>query len=102
MLITRMDSDSPGMPGRRRQEYYIGSADLMNRNLVSRVEVLAPIPGKGLQAELRELLDLQLNDTHGAWEMVSDGSYRKRTPTEGGKHSQLAMIESAVDQATGG
>ena len=84
------------------EEYYIGSADLMNRNLVSRVEVLAPIPGKGLQAELRELLDLQLNDTHGAWEMASDGSYRKRTPTEGGKHSQLAMIESAVDQATGG
>lgn len=83
------------------EEYYIGSADLMSRNLVSRVEVLAPIAEKSLQAELRELLDLQLNDTHGAWEMLSDGSYRKRTPTEGGMHSQLAMIEAAAEQAHG-
>lgn len=83
------------------EEYFIGSADLMSRNLVSRVEVLAPISEKPLQAELRELLDLQLNDTHGAWEMVSDGSYRKRTPTEGGMHSQLAMIEAAAEQTLG-
>lgn len=83
------------------EEYFIGSADLMSRNLESRVEVLAPVEDPALQAELRYMLDLQVGDTHGAWEMLSDGSYRKRTPTEDGKHCQLAMLEAAADEARG-
>jgi polyphosphate kinase len=59
------------------EEYYIGSADLMMRNLEMRVEALAPIRDRNLQKELRELLDLQLNDSCGGWEMESDGTYRK-------------------------
>ena len=70
----------------------------MSRNLESRVEVLTPIDDTVLKAELRIALDLQINDTHGAWEMSSDGSYRKRAPTEDGKHSQLAMLERAADE----
>lgn len=81
------------------EEYYIGSADLMSRNLVSRVEVLVPIRNRDLQAELRAMLDLQLNDSEGAWQMDSDGTYRKRTSTEGGRHSQLAMLEIAAEEA---
>ena len=81
------------------EEYFIGSADLMSRNLEARVEVLAPVEDPTLKSELRVALDLQLDDTHGAWEMASDGSYRKRTPTEDGKHSQLAMLEIAADEA---
>ena len=80
------------------EEYFLGSADLMSRNLESRVEVLTPIDDTVLKAELRIALDLQINDTHGAWEMSSDGSYRKRAPTEDGKHSQLAMLERAADE----
>lgn len=82
------------------EEYYIGSADLMSRNLVSRVEVLAPIRDRDLQAELRAMLDLQLDDSEGAWQMDSDGTYRKRTSTEGGRHSQLAMLEIAAEEAS--
>ncbi len=59
------------------EEYYIGSADLMKRNLESRVEVCTPILAKNHQKLLRELLDLQLNNTRNVWEMKSDGTYVK-------------------------
>lgn len=60
------------------EEYYIGSADLMKRNLESRVEVCTPITGTQHQALLRELLDLQLTNCRNVWEMQSDGSYVQR------------------------
>ncbi len=76
---------------RGKSEYYLGSADLMQRNLERRVEVLAPIDDPRLQAELRVFLDTQLGDARGAWDMQPDGSYRQRTGE--GKHSQQQMIE---------
>ncbi len=60
-------------------EYLIGSADLMKRNLESRVEVVTPINRKSLKNELRLILDTLLEDDVDAWEMQSDGSYIKRT-----------------------
>ena len=61
-------------------EYFIGSADLMWRNLNSRVEVLAPVEEPSLQSDLRGLLDLQLADQRSAWDMRADGSYVQRRP----------------------
>jgi polyphosphate kinase len=81
------------------EEYYIGSADLMTRNLEMRVEALAPIRDRALQTELRELLDLQLNDTVGAWEMDSDGGYQRKAPARDAIHSQVAMLELAARRA---
>jgi polyphosphate kinase len=78
------------------EEYFIGSADLMTRNLEMRVEALAPIRDRKLQEELREMLDLQLSDSCGAWQMESDGSYRKRVPAAGSRHSQLELAELAA------
>ena len=75
-----------------KPEYYIGSADAMQRNLEKRVEVLVPIEDPRLQSELRYLLDTQLTDQRGAWDMRSDGSYVQRNGT-GAKHSQQQMIE---------
>ncbi|HKK62464.1 MAG TPA: hypothetical protein VJ951_07885, partial [Bacteroidales bacterium] len=60
-----------------QEEYFISSADLMKRNLESRVEVCTPVESPRLQALLREMLDIQLNDRHSCWEMQSDGSYVK-------------------------
>ncbi len=60
------------------EEYYIGSADLMKRNLESRVEVCAPITAPQHKTLLRELLDLQLTNTRNVWEMQADGSYVQR------------------------
>jgi polyphosphate kinase len=81
------------------EEYFIGSADLMTRNLEMRVEALAPIRDHALQQELRELLDLQIGDTCGAWEMEQDGSYRKREKASGARHSQLELAERAARAA---
>ena len=87
------------------EEYYIGSADLMKRNLNSRVEVLAPVEAEALRQELRLLLDLQLQDRRSAWEMRSDGSYAQLQPDgqEQATSSQQALIdwyERRLKQAT--
>src|SRR5215475_8868763 len=75
-----------------RPEYYIGSADAMQRNLEKRVEVLVPIEDARLQQELRYILDTQLSDQRGAWDMQSDGSYVQRSGM-GAKHCHQQMIE---------
>jgi polyphosphate kinase len=70
------------------EEFFLGSADLMTRNLESRVEVLAPIDPPELREELRALLALQRDDQRAAWEMRPDGSYEQRHPhTAEGKRS---------------
>ncbi len=65
------------------EEYFIGSADLMKRNLEARVEVVVPVEGKDLQKELREILDVHIYNRRSAWEMQPDGSYVQRRPKEG-------------------
>ncbi len=67
------------------EEYFIGSADLMQRNLMKRVEVLVPVEPPALRQELRLILDVQLGDKHAAWDMQSDGSYVRRVPSEDDK-----------------
>ena len=75
-----------------KPEYYLGSADAMQRNLEKRVEVLIPVEDPRLQAELRHVLDTQLSDQRGAWDMQPDGSYVQRTGMAA-KHSQAQLIE---------
>nr|VFK32036.1 MAG: polyphosphate kinase [Candidatus Kentron sp. MB]VFK35116.1 MAG: polyphosphate kinase [Candidatus Kentron sp. MB]VFK76982.1 MAG: polyphosphate kinase [Candidatus Kentron sp. MB] len=65
------------------EEYYIGSADLMKRNLESRVEVVTPVENPDLRQDLRLMLDVQLADRRSAWELNADGSYTQRKPGEG-------------------
>ena len=79
------------------EEYFIGSADCMKRNLESRVEVVAPVEAPELQRDLRQKIEVQLNDRRSAWEMQPDGSYIQRTPAEGEdpRGSQEILIELA-------
>ena len=80
------------------EEYYIGSADLMRRNLERRVELVAPIEDPGSREELRKIFEFQLKDQRSAWEMKSDGSYRQRRPADGeveSKGCQEVLIEAA-------
>ncbi len=65
------------------EEYYVGSADLMRRNLEKRVEVVAPVEREELREDLRLILDVQLGDHRNAWDMQPDGSYVQRQPPEG-------------------
>jgi polyphosphate kinase len=77
------------------EEYFIGSADCMKRNLESRVEVVTPVESENLRTELREMLDSQLADHRNGWEMQPDGSYLKRRPRNEAEvvGSQQHMIE---------
>jgi polyphosphate kinase len=79
------------------EEYFIGSADSMKRNLESRVEVVAPVEGAALCSELRLILDTQLSDKRSAWEMQPDGSYVQRQPAneEEAIGCQTRMIQFA-------
>ncbi|MGB8332802.1 MAG: polyphosphate kinase 1, partial [Polyangiales bacterium] len=85
-----------------QEEYYIGSADCMTRNLVSRVEVLTPVEPVGLRAELRTILDILLNDQRSAWDMQPDGSYVQRNGGENvdGAHQQMVKwVEARFTEA---
>lgn len=78
------------------QEYYIGSADSMMRNLEHRVEVLVPVEDAALQAELRQIINLHLDDQRNAWDMQSDGGYVQRRPSgENGEGCQEQLIAAA-------
>jgi polyphosphate kinase len=66
------------------EELYIGSADLMERNLDRRVEVVCPIQDATLKRHLRDtVLEALLSDTHRAWELQVDGGYLRVRPPEG-------------------
>ena len=73
----------------------------MKRNLESRVEVVTPVETDTLQAELREILDTQLNDRRSAWEMQSDGTYIQYQPANENEEigSQQRMIQLAKNRA---
>lgn len=77
------------------EEFYIGSADLMTRNLEHRVEVLTPVELDVHKEELRTILNTCLNDTVSAWDMHADGSYTQRSGNvEGavGTHDRLTAL----------
>jgi polyphosphate kinase len=79
------------------ERFYLGSADAMYRNLEHRVEVVVPVESPQLREEIRQLLELQLNDRRNAWEMQTDGTYQQRS-TEGSveaRSSQSMQIELA-------
>ena len=63
-------------------EYYIGSADLMTRNLDSRVEAVAPVDDPHVRRQLKFNLELALADNRKRWTMNPDGSYDKQVPGE--------------------
>jgi polyphosphate kinase len=57
--------------------YYIGSADLMPRNLDRRVEALAPVDAPPLRAQLDEILAVNLADDTLAWRLSGDSTWRR-------------------------
>ena len=85
------------------EEYYIGSADLMKRNLESRVEVVTPVEDEKLRQELRLILDVQLSSKKHVWIMQPDGTYvQKLDAAEAGsaKSSQDTFIDLAQKRKT--
>jgi polyphosphate kinase len=85
-------------PGPLPLALLIGSADLMERNLDRRIEVLAPVRDVELQARLFEILDLVFTDDTNSWTLGSDRRWR-RVPTTRGIDSQRRLKELAVERA---
>ncbi|HEY6569216.1 MAG TPA: polyphosphate kinase 1, partial [Candidatus Limnocylindrales bacterium] len=72
-----------------RSEWYIGSADLMERNLDRRVEVVTPVEDGEAQARLARIVDVMLADDRRSWQLGADGQWR-RTET-------LDSVEGSID-----
>jgi polyphosphate kinase len=75
------------------EEIYLGSADLMQRNLDRRVEQLFPLREERHRDKVRRLLELQLADTVNAWELRPDGSFERLRPKEEPLDSQEILLE---------
>ncbi|WP_224366479.1 polyphosphate kinase 1 [Hyalangium versicolor] len=79
---------------------YIGSADLMPRNLDHRVEALAPVDDAQLLAQVRDVLDRCFADNTHAWELEAAGAWRRRKLQDGDKRwVQGELMERATRQA---
>jgi polyphosphate kinase len=82
-----------------REEVYLGSADLMPRNLNRRVEVDFPVQDKNLVRVLRdEILGTYLKDTAKARHMNSDGKYVRDPDFQ--KTDALNSQETLIERAT--
>lgn len=82
------------------EEFYMGSADWMPRNLDRRVEIVFPVEREELKADLKHFLSLELSDTMKAHVLTSDGNYEK--PDRRGKkaiNSQKELCKEARENA---
>jgi polyphosphate kinase len=79
------------------REYWIGSPDLMPRNLDTRVELLAPVEEESLRAELEDTLERYLADDTYGWELSAHGDWTRRTGETRSVHQEL--MERALERA---
>ena len=59
------------------QEWYIGSADLMDRNLDRRVEAVVPIEDTAARARIEEIVEVMLADDRHSWQLAADSVWRR-------------------------
>ncbi len=78
---------------------YIGSADLMPRNLYNRVELVTPIRDERIRAELVDVLDRSFADNTNAWELRESGAWERRRPNGEPRNVQAEMIELHSERA---
>jgi polyphosphate kinase len=90
--IYRFGSESRG------QDYLIGSADMMPRNLDRRIEVMVPVLDADIQARVEEIIDSNLKDDVLAWQLAPDGSWG-RVPTGHGVNAHHLMQDLAVERS---
>ncbi|HEY7152043.1 MAG TPA: polyphosphate kinase 1 [Solirubrobacterales bacterium] len=79
-------------PG-EQERVYIGSADLMPRNLYNRVELVSPVDEPGVRADVLDVLDRSLADNTNAWVLGADGGWTRRSPSGEPRNVQRELIE---------
>ena len=91
--------------GPDKPAFFIGSADMMPRNLDRRVEAVVPILDLHLQGRLIRLLDTLLADNVAAWNLGPTGEWRRVPQPADEKHfvsAQMIFQDLAIDRADGG
>jgi polyphosphate kinase len=76
--------------------YYLGSADLMPRNLDHRIEIVTPVEQPRAQSELSVVFEALLADNRTAWQLEADGSWER---VRAGKHRGRSAQESLMRRA---
>jgi polyphosphate kinase len=76
---------------------YIGSADMMHRNLDRRVEVLVRLPTQAAIDQVTSLLDLAFDPHTSAWELAADGSWARAAA---GEEPLIDLQETLIAQHT--
>jgi len=80
-------------------ELFAGSADLMERNLDRRVEVLFPLEEGEVRRKVDEILAALLADTSNAWELKPDGAWERLANTGTSSFETLRHVALASSQA---
>ncbi len=81
---------------------WIGSADLMPRNLDRRVEVMAPLEDVRLQSEIDAVFKALLADSQFSWELGADGCWTRTAPGARAISAQETLMTRAHRRAGGG
>jgi polyphosphate kinase len=81
--------------------YLLGSADLMPRNLDHRIEIVTPVEDARARQDLSRCLDVLAADNSRAWELRSDGTWKRVEGKRGERRrgAQAALIRSARARA---
>jgi polyphosphate kinase len=81
------------------EEVYVGSADLMHRNLDRRVETLVRVESGAARQRLKEVLELALQDTVGSWQLDGDGRWSRVKP---GGHPPVGLQATLIERSAQG
>jgi polyphosphate kinase len=82
------------------ERVFMGSADLMPRNLYNRVELVTPVEDPRIRTELLEVLDGCLADNTNAWVLSEDGTWNRRRPDGEPRNVQRELMELHETRAT--
>lgn len=84
----------------KEMKMYIGSADIMTKNMEKRVEIVCPILDGKIKQRINDMIEVQLNDNVKARILQSDGNYVKRSGEEyTAVDAQKYLMEEAIKQA---
>ncbi len=79
-----------------------GSADLMQRNLDNRVEVVVPIKDPALAGQMVDVVERCLADDTFAWDLRADGTYERRRGGTRSVHAELVELATSREGAEEG
>jgi polyphosphate kinase len=81
----------------RAERTWVGSADLMSRNLDRRIEVLAPVEDSALQAEIAAIFETLFADNQSSWQLDANGDWARVRPGAG--HVRVSAQETLMEHA---